>query len=177
MARRPSRPKATTRSSRRASPKRARTAQARRRRARAADMDLGIVVHKLGIDQAPASIGAKTAKTVIYIHGIGNKPPASVLKCQWDLALFGTRLGDRSRMAYWVNRRRYPVPLDETCDEGDKVNAGAAALSVRTMATAAPLQPGELMDEQVKAITRDARQQAVLRRIGHKMLATSDVPA
>src|SRR5262245_66436327 len=106
MARRPSRPKATTRSSRRASPKRAKTAQARGRRARAADLDLGLVVHKLGIDQAPASIGAKTAKTVIYIHGIGNKPPASVLKCQWDLGLFGTQRGDGRRMAGGVIQAR-----------------------------------------------------------------------
>ncbi|MFL7980806.1 serine peptidase, partial [Xanthomonas vasicola] len=29
------------------------------------------------------------ARTVIYIHGIGNKPPADVLRCQWDKALFG----------------------------------------------------------------------------------------
>jgi len=116
-------------------------------------------------------------KTVIYIHGIGNKPAASVLKCQWDTALFGARLGDRSRMAYWVNRRRYPVALDETCEVGDKVNARAATLAVRTMATAAPLAPDELLDEQVKAITRNAGQQAVLRRIGRKMLERSQASA
>jgi hypothetical protein len=50
-------------------------------------------------------------QTIIYVHGIGNKPPASVLKCQWDSALFGVQLGDRSRMAYWVNREYYPRHL------------------------------------------------------------------
>jgi hypothetical protein len=28
------------------------------------------------------------ATTIVYVHGIGNKPPASVLKAQWDQALF-----------------------------------------------------------------------------------------
>ena len=53
------------------------------------------------------------AATIVYIHGIGNKPPASVLKRQWDQALFEFDLGERSRMAYWVDRDRYPVPLEE----------------------------------------------------------------
>lgn len=48
--------------------------------------------------------------TVVYIHGIANKPVASVLKCQWDTALFGAPMGDRTRMAYWVDRDRYPEP-------------------------------------------------------------------
>lgn len=144
-------------------------------RARDAEPDIALLVRKLGLDDAPAFAGAKAAKTVIYVHGIGNKPVASVLKCQWDSALFDARLGDRSRMAYWVNRRRYPVPLDDSCQDGDKVTAGAAALSVRTMATAAPRPPAELLDEQVKAITTDPGQQAVLRRIGLKMLAAPDV--
>ena len=59
------------------------------------------------------------AQTIIYVHGIGNKPKESVLKCQWDTALFGTGLGDRSRMAYWVNRDYYPKPEDTTCGEPD----------------------------------------------------------
>ena len=53
------------------------------------------------------------------MHGIGNKPPASVLMCQWDSALFNVALGDRSRMAYWVNREFYPTPSEETCASGD----------------------------------------------------------
>ena len=44
--------------------------------------------------------------TVIYIHGIGNKPEAAILKCQWDRALFGAEMGDRTRLAYWMGMRR-----------------------------------------------------------------------
>ena len=59
------------------------------------------------------------AATIVYIHGIGNKPPASVLKGQWDQALFEFDLGERTRMAYWVDRERYPVPLEEVATGGD----------------------------------------------------------
>lgn len=40
---------------------------------------------------------------VIYVHGVGVQPAPDVLKLQWDLALFGKDLGDRSRMAYWAD--------------------------------------------------------------------------
>jgi len=81
--------------------------------------------------QAPSSIGALArsgymagaqgqAMTVIYIHGIGNKPPADVLRCQWDQALFGRSMGERTRMAYWVDRQRYPVPEAGTCSDRDE---------------------------------------------------------
>ncbi|HUQ81462.1 MAG TPA: S8 family peptidase, partial [Gemmatimonadaceae bacterium] len=59
------------------------------------------------------------AATIVYIHGIGNKPPASVLKGQWDQALFEFDLGERTRMAYWVDRERYPAPLEEVATGGD----------------------------------------------------------
>lgn len=65
------------------------------------------------------------AKTVIYIHGIGNKPTAEVLRCQWDKALFGRGMGERTRLAYWVNRDRYPTPEPGTCgdrDQGPTIN-------------------------------------------------------
>jgi Subtilase family len=38
---------------------------------------------------------------VIYVHGNGDQPPRDQIKQQWDLALFGRELGERSRMAYW----------------------------------------------------------------------------
>jgi subtilisin family serine protease len=60
------------------------------------------------------------AETVVYIHGIGNKPAASVLKCQWDTALFGSDMGDRTRMVYWVDRDRYPRSLEATCGQADQ---------------------------------------------------------
>jgi subtilisin family serine protease len=65
------------------------------------------------------------ARTVIYVHGIGNKPAAEILRCQWDKALFGRSMGERTRLAYWVNRDRYPVPEPATCgdrDEGPTLN-------------------------------------------------------
>ena len=40
---------------------------------------------------------------VVYIHGIGQQSPPAELKLEWDLALFGRDLGDRSRMAYWAD--------------------------------------------------------------------------
>ena len=60
-----------------------------------------------------------TRRRIVYVHGIGNKPPASVLKAQWDQALFEFDLGERSRMAYWVDRERYPVPLNDVSLGGD----------------------------------------------------------
>ena len=65
------------------------------------------------------------AKTVIFIHGIGNKPTQEVLRCQWDKALFGRGMGERTRLAYWVNRERYPTPEIASCgdrDEGPTLN-------------------------------------------------------
>lgn len=46
---------------------------------------------------------------VVYIHGIGDQPPATKLKQKWDLALFGRELGDRSRMAYWADLLHPPA--------------------------------------------------------------------
>jgi len=66
-----------------------------------------------------AATDQKGACRILYVHGIGNKPIASVLKCQWDSALFGFDLGERSRLAYWVNRERYPVPESGNCSSGD----------------------------------------------------------
>lgn len=71
------------------------------------------------VQQATTTRVQGRARTVIYIHGIGNKPPAEVLRCQWDKALFGRPMGERTRMAYWVNRERYPVPEPGSCDSRD----------------------------------------------------------
>jgi len=79
--------------------------------------------------------------TVIYVHGINNKPVASVLKCQWDSALFGAAMGDRTRMAYWVNRARYPVPSSDSCASKDGLSDLNAGLGIRSLTTEA-LDPG-----------------------------------
>jgi hypothetical protein len=40
---------------------------------------------------------------VIYIHGIGEQEPPLTLKRNYDEALFGRDVGDRTRMVYWAD--------------------------------------------------------------------------
>ena len=85
---------------------------------------------------------AAGATTIVYVHGIGNKPIASVLKAQWDHALFGFDVGERSRMAYWVDRDRYPVPLEQTTladEELERLRAQLAELRTQAAADAVQL--------------------------------------
>lgn len=91
----------------------------------------------------PRAVGSGIANTIVYIHGIGNKPPASVLKCQWDRALFGAPLGDRSRMAYWVNRTFYPTPETATCASGDIVRIDDDEASTKVITALAASSSGE----------------------------------
>jgi subtilisin family serine protease/pimeloyl-ACP methyl ester carboxylesterase len=112
------------------------------------------------------------AQTIIYIHGIANKPPASILKCQWDTALFGTSLGDRSRMAYWVNREYYPTPLDETCAGTDVVRIDDDEVSTRTimaLANRRPLDEGQAVEAEIDAMSDNPAQQHWLRTLAVKM--------
>src|SRR5262245_9908903 len=55
--------------------------------------------------------------TVVYVHGIGNKPPPATLKRQFDQALFGIDMGARTRLAYWADIR-YPQPLPSGGSDG-----------------------------------------------------------
>jgi subtilisin family serine protease len=48
--------------------------------------------------------------TVVFVHGIGNKPAPAILKRQYDHALFGIDMGAKTRLAYWADIR-YPQPL------------------------------------------------------------------
>ena len=59
---------------------------------------------------ASAETAGEPARTLVYVHGVGNKPEESVLRCQWDHALMGFGLGERSRMAYWVQADRHGPP-------------------------------------------------------------------
>jgi subtilisin family serine protease len=131
-----------------------------------------IVLRMVGVNDAPSPIGSKAPNTVVYVHGIANKPPASILKCQWDAALFGTSLGDRSRMAYWVNREYYPVPLDETCEQGDLVDLGEIASPRSTMAAASVERDLDLgLDHTIKSLTTDPVRRAWLARVAAKLEA------
>jgi hypothetical protein len=71
--------------------------------------------------RAQATSQSGSARTLVYIHGIGNKPPEDVLRCQWDRALFEHRLGERSRMAYWRQEDRHGPPLETTCAGSDSL--------------------------------------------------------
>ncbi|WCE03654.1 S8 family serine peptidase [Pseudoxanthomonas sp. JBR18] len=116
------------------------------------------------------------AMTVVYVHGIGNKPPAEVLRCQWDKALFGMAMGERTRMAYWVNRARYPVPEVATCaqrDEGPTISqAEQRLLSVYGL----PPGPGDLRDL-VDDLATTPREQADLRALLDQMQAGAAAPS
>jgi hypothetical protein len=127
---------------------------------------------------APRVLGAKGANTIVYVHGINNKPPASVLKCQWDTALFGVQLGDRSRMAYWVNREYYPRPLNETCASGDLVSIDDDEATTRAIMALARGERGneeQAIASEIAALSDDPVRQAFLVRVAGKMLAGSRV--
>lgn len=107
------------------------------------------------------------ARTIVFIHGIGNKPEPDVLKCQWDRALFGYELGERSRLAYWVNREFYPEPEPATCGDEDGIG------------TTDPVEAMEAQTVGVRELPLLAgaapkKQQAVkLERMGEKMFAAA----
>src|SRR5262245_58941654 len=121
-----------------------------------------VKIRRVGANEAPSAIGSKAPNTVIYVHGIGNKAPASVLKCQWDMALFDNVLGDRSRMAYWVNREYYPLPLDETCATGDLVDTGERAASRSIMGVPRADGPERALEQEIEALTDDPVRRAWL---------------
>lgn len=65
---------------------------------------------------------------VIYIHGIGDQGAEKQLKRQWDLALFGHGMADRTRFAFWADvnhpdtsprRTRSLTTVDNTALEAD----------------------------------------------------------
>ncbi len=54
--------------------------------------------------------------TLVYIHGIANKPIEPSLKLEWDHALFGRGLGELSRMAHWANYGIHGAPVRSRFD-------------------------------------------------------------
>lgn len=65
------------------------------------------------------------AATVLYVHGNGNKVRKDRLKADWDRALFGRDMGEKSVMAYWASLR-YPEPLPD--GEFDEIDQRPAAV-------------------------------------------------
>jgi len=87
--------------------------------------------------------------TVIYVHGNGNKARAERLKAEWDQALFGRDLDERSVMAYWASVR-YPQPLPDTeFDEIEQVPvvAGEELAPGEEGVTPSGVDPVELHEE------------------------------
>jgi subtilisin family serine protease len=114
-----------------------------------------------------AAASTDPVRTIVYVHGIGNKPVASILKCQWDDALFGFDLGARSRLAYWVSRDYYPEPSPGTCASGDLI-ALEDEPTGRSLTIAQHLREVSLSDE-VDALTSDRRARQVLRGIAREV--------
>ena len=107
------------------------------------------------------------ARTIVYVHGIGNKPIASVLKCQWDRALFGFDLGERSRLSFWVNRAFYPEPEDATCETGDRVDVEPRSFGMRALSTTEANR--DTVAETIADLTKSKAQQATLHSIAAAM--------
>ena len=172
----------TTKRSRGKSAKKASAVSRRRPAARAALPDIApasklSVKNLITANAMPTSVGGTgMANTVVYIHGIANKPPASVLKCQWDTALFGTRLGDRTRMAYWVNRERYPAPSDETCGSPDAMSTKGIA-SISGIPSSMAAGDGTTIEASIRGLTSDPARQAFLEAIALKMHGAVSRPA
>jgi subtilisin family serine protease len=113
---------------------------------------------------------AAMAKTLVYVHGIGNKPVASVLKKQWDQALFAVDLGERSRMAYWVNRDYYPIPMDGDVPEGKRAPlAEPESLAWKLHPESSFPGVDEDIRSEVESLTDDSRKQKKLLAIARKM--------
>lgn len=124
---------------------------------------------------AHPEIAALRARTVVYVHGIGNKPPPSVLKCQWDKAIFGFDLAERSRLAYWVNREYYPDPEGGSCASGDVTALETAPTGVG-LSVERHMAAVSLADETAAVAGRMA-EEPELRAIAERMMAVLDAPA
>src|SRR5215510_12124620 len=116
----------------------------RRTRKKSASAARGSTKRAAAAGQTASTAEPGTGRTIIYIHGIGNKPLPSILKCQWDHALFGFDLAERSRLAYWVNRAFYPDPTEGTCASTDATQLEdeptGRAISVRQHVDAVSLE-------------------------------------
>lgn len=118
---------------------------------------------------------AGKARTLIYVHGIGNKPIPEVLKCQWDEALFGFNLGERSRLAYWVNRIFYPEPTRASCKTADATLDGtvieSGGLGIRAVA-----DPAEGVEPLLPPDATSQRERTALERIAQQALEETGAP-
>lgn len=78
-------------------------------------------------------------RTVVYVHGAGNKPPRDALKRAWDQDLFGRDMGQRTRMAHYADLL-HPAPGAIGADACTQEEA-LAALVLAASATEAAGEP------------------------------------
>lgn len=114
------------------------------------------------------------AKTVVYVHGIGNKPTEDILKCQWDRALFGFELGERSRLAYWVNRTFYPNPSPVTCQSGDKTRVGEQSADFEIRSVGAQSTEAAL-EAEIDILAKNEEERKFLERVKSEVLEAEDL--
>lgn len=107
------------------------------------------------------STSTETNLTIIYIHGIANKPAPAVLKRQWDLALFGVDMGSRTRMAYWADIR-YPQPLPSAATE---------AKAIMLTGSYRPLSDGEIVDQSKQLAPYGKEAEAFAQKLAKRILA------
>lgn len=117
--------------------------------------------------------GRGTARTIVYVHGVGNKPEESVLRCQWDHALMGFGLGERSRMAYWRQAERHGPPKSSTCAEADSVGVntgGGVVFGARSLSESLAVE--RPLTAILPDIARNAGARASLQRLLEDMEVT-----
>jgi subtilisin family serine protease len=121
----------------------------------------------MGIRSLLEGIGAAVEQpTVVYIHGINNKPPARDLKREWDVALFGMDMGDRTRMAYWADIR-YPRPL----------GVGARGTSAAGEDAAAASGPKEKLVEDTERLVPESEEaRSFARSMAERLYAAAEHP-
>jgi len=110
-------------------------------------------------------------RTVVYIHGIGRQPSGDILKSQWDKALFGCDIGERSRMAYWMNRDYYPANSNEAFTFVDQVAFPSECSPLRATLAEAVTDEAELVDLEAFAdrLATRPEQRQVLRSIARRL--------
>ena len=115
-------------------------------------------------------------ETVVYIHGIGNKPVASILKAQWDYALFNAEMGDRTRLSYWVNRDYYPEPEIASAMSGDLAKVDDDEMPTRSVLALAGEKPADeerAIELEIDSLAENAAQKNFLRSIAATMVAST----
>lgn len=83
--------------------------------------------------RADRKTGDDLRPTVIYVHGLNNKPELAVLKRDWDMALFRCDMGAATRMAYWADLLYdEPVPREPGTQRSGPLGSRPVPLAIRT---------------------------------------------